>query len=64
MTNEFIVRSDEISLIDEAAFLAHGGEELWFGALEGTIVCIHATGSTASITALARTIIGHQTAAR
>lgn len=64
MINEFIVRSEEISLVDEPGFLANGGVELWFGSLEGSIVHLHAAGSTSAITCLARSIIAHRTAAR
>ena len=64
MTNEFVVRREEISLVDEVTFLADGGEALWFGAIEGGIVRLHAIGSIRSIRGLARRIIDHQTAAR
>ena len=63
MSNEFTVLVGELVLLDEDAFLANGGEELWFGALEGATVRLHATGSPESIRGLARTIVAHHTAA-
>jgi hypothetical protein len=63
MTNEFLVQTTEILLLDEGDFLAHGGERLHFGHVDREVVSLQATGTAASIGFLARTIIGHRTAA-
>ena len=62
MTNEFIVSTAEILLVDEASFVSDGGESLHFGALEGHQVHLHAVGSRVAICRLARRIIDHSTA--
>ena len=38
MTNEFLVKSREILLLDESDFIAHGGEGIQFGHLDGEVV--------------------------
>lgn len=63
MTNDFIVSTTEILLVDESRFLDEGGETLQFGPLEGDRVHLHAIGSPAAICYLARSIIDHHTAA-
>ncbi len=63
MTNEFLVQAREILLLDEHDFLAHGGEGIHFGHLDGDLVCLRATGTVESIGRLARTIVSHRTAA-
>ena len=63
MTNEFLVKSKEILLLDESDFIAHGGEGIQFGHVDGEVVCLRATGSVASIGHLARIIVTHRTAA-
>lgn len=63
MTNDFMVTTAEILLLDEQGFLASGGETLTFGVLDGTTVRLHAEGSAAAIRGLARGIIAHHTAA-
>jgi len=63
MTNEFVVTEAEILLVDEPGFLAHGGQSLVFGVLQGGTVRMRAEGSLAAIRCLARDIIAHHTAA-
>jgi hypothetical protein len=63
MTNQFLVRTREIILIDERDFLANGGEQLSFGPIVDDTVPLYATGSPGSIRRLAQTIIAHHTAA-
>jgi len=62
MSNDFLVRIEELLLVDEGAFFAAGGEELAFGAVDGDTVELHAEGSRASIAGLARRIAEHHTA--
>jgi hypothetical protein len=64
MCNDFLVRIEELVLLDEGEFYAAGGEELAFGAVDGDTVALHAEGSRAAITALARHIVEHHTASR
>jgi hypothetical protein len=64
MTNEFLVLRKEIVLLDEADFIAHGGECVRFGSVDGDAVRLIAVGSRESIRQLARRIIAHHTAAR
>ena len=63
MTCDFLVLEREIVEVEECDFLQHGGEELHFGALADGNVCLHAAGSSDSISRLARTIRAHGTAA-
>jgi len=63
MTNEFVVTEAEILLVDEPGFLAHGGQSLVFGMLQGGTVQMRAEGSLDAIRCLARDIIAHHTAA-
>jgi hypothetical protein len=63
MDNLFLVQSREIPLLDERLFLQTGGDELWFGALDGDTVALHVRGSAESIRLLAREIMTHHTSA-
>jgi hypothetical protein len=62
MTNDFTVTTAEILLVDEPKFRRAGGEELWFGQVEGSSVQLHASGSRAAICCLAHEIMSHHTA--
>jgi hypothetical protein len=62
MSNDFLVRVEELFLLDEGEFFAEGGEELSFGAIDGHNVELHAVGSTSAIRCLARHIAEHHTA--
>ena len=64
MQNVFLVNAREIVLLDDRDFYAHGGRELRFGTVVDGIVELLATGSSAAIGDLARSIIAHHTAAR
>ncbi len=63
MTNEFLVLTREIGLVEEADFLTHGGEELHFGSVVDGTVRLVAQGTADSIGRLARMIKAHHTAA-
>jgi hypothetical protein len=62
MTNEFTVSIDEILLVDEPSFRAHGGRHLYFGEMDGHSVHLYAVGSLSAIRCLAQQIIAHGTA--
>lgn len=63
VTNEFLVRPQEIVLLDESDFLANGGEQISFGPIVDDTVRLYAIGSPPSIRCLAHTIIAHHTSA-
>jgi len=63
MSSDFLVRTEEVFLVDEREFFANGGDVLAFGALDGDSVSLHAEGTPRSITCLARHIAEHHTAA-
>jgi hypothetical protein len=62
MTNEFTVSTDEILLVDEPDFRAHGGRHLHFGEVDLSSVHMYAVGSRSAIRCLAQQIIAHGTA--
>ncbi len=62
MCNDFLVRVEELFLVDEDEFYANGGEALTFGTVDDRCVGLHAEGSRRSITCLARHIVEHRTA--
>ena len=64
MSNDFLVRVEELFLLDERAFYADGGTTLTFGALDGDAVELHVEGTPSAITGLARHIAEHHTASR
>ena len=64
MSSDFLVRTEEMFLVDDREFFANGGEVLAFGALDGGAVSLHVEGSQQSIACLARHIAEHHTAAR
>ena len=49
MTNQFMVQTREIFLFEESEFLAHGGRTVRFGAVDGNVVRLEATGSAGAI---------------
>jgi hypothetical protein len=63
MSSDFLVRTEELFLIDDGEFFANGGSILTFGPLEGPSVTLHVEGTRRSITCLARHIVEHHTAA-
>ncbi len=63
MTKEFLVRSREILLFEEADFLGRGGEEVHFGSLSDDVVTLVATGPADAIGWVARAIVAHGTVA-
>ena len=63
MSSDFLVRTEELFLVDETEFYANGGAMLAFGALDGASVTLHAEGTQRSITCLAWHIAEHHTAA-
>jgi hypothetical protein len=63
MSSDFLVRTEELFLIDDTEFFANGGSVLTFGALDGPSVALHVEGTQRSITCLARHIVEHHTAA-
>lgn len=63
VTNEFLVRTQEIILMDESDFLANGGELISFGPIVDDTVRLYAIGSPSSIRCLAHKIITHHTSA-
>lgn len=62
MSNDFLVRVEELFLVDEGEFYAAGGEGLAFGAVDGDTVELHVEGTRAAIAGLARHIAEHHTA--
>jgi hypothetical protein len=62
MSNDFLVRVEEMVELDEREFYANGGWTLSFGALDGDTVELHAEGTRGSITALARAIVAQRAA--
>lgn len=63
MSSDFLVRAEEMFLVDDSEFFANGGAVLTFGALDGRSVTMHAEGTRSSISCLARHIAEHHTAA-
>jgi hypothetical protein len=63
MSNDFLVLTEEMFLVDDGEFFANGGVVLTFGELDGDSVSMHVEGSRRSITCLARHIVEHHTAA-
>jgi hypothetical protein len=64
MSNDFLVRLEELFLLDEGEFFACGGEELSFGAIEDDCVEVHVVGTPGAIRGLAQHIVEHHTASR
>ena len=64
MSSDFLVRTEELFLVDDREFFANGGAILTFGALDGNAVSLHVEGTQRSIVCLARHIVEHHTAAR
>jgi len=64
MSIDFLVRTEEMFLVDDGEFFANGGNVLCFGALDDGAVNLHAEGTPAAIHGLARHIVEHHTAAR
>jgi hypothetical protein len=64
MSSDFLVRTEEMFLVDDAEFFGNGGVILAFGALDGGAVTLHAEGTRGAIAGLARHIAEHHTAAR
>ena len=64
MSSDFLVRTDELFLVDDGEFFANGGDGLAFGAVDGGAVSLHVEGTQRSIARLARHIVEHGTAAR
>ncbi|MCU1502446.1 MAG: hypothetical protein JWM12_1800 [Ilumatobacteraceae bacterium] len=62
MSIDFLVRLEELFLLDEREFYANGGETLAFGAFDADTVGLHAEGTRRAITCLARHIVEHHTA--
>jgi hypothetical protein len=62
MNVTFTVHVGEIISVDEKDFISRGGDELYFGRVEGDVVTLFARGSACSISSLARDIIRHHTA--
>jgi hypothetical protein len=64
MSNDFLVRVEELLLLDEIEFFANGGSALAFGEVDGDTVALHVEGTRVAITGLARHIAEHHTASR
>jgi hypothetical protein len=64
MSIDFLVRTEELFLVDDGEFFANGGAVLAFGPLDEGSVTLHVEGTRHSIACLARHIVEHHTAAR
>ena len=64
MSNDFLVRVEELFLLDEGEFYANGGSALSFGPIDSDSVALHVEGSRRAISCVARHIVEHHTASR